>query len=221
MSAPHPRLPNRSIELFPSAYLTLASIIQGVALAALVQRVESTYLGFDATNWFLSSATFLVILIIWHEYLMMVLGYVWVPTLVDSIVPFAFVAGELFMAHFVASDERAWLLAYAATLVVGLVAWVVTSVQAKRHIEENREILEVAQRQQRFRGALLAGITILAVAGWALYAPLKLQHVQTGVAIVALVSIVLFAASSLSYWNRLGRRANAASPLATHDDRSQ
>jgi hypothetical protein len=47
---------------FAPAYLTLASIIQGVALTALVVRVEATYPGFNAVAWLLAVTTFLVIL---------------------------------------------------------------------------------------------------------------------------------------------------------------
>jgi hypothetical protein len=43
---------------FAPAYLTLTSIIQGVALAVLAARVEATYAQFDATDWLLTIATF-------------------------------------------------------------------------------------------------------------------------------------------------------------------
>ena len=74
---------------FAPAYLTLASIIQGVALSTLVVRVEATNTGFNAVAWLLTITTFLVILDIWNEYLMLVQAYVWLPSLLDSIVPFA------------------------------------------------------------------------------------------------------------------------------------
>ena len=44
---------------FAPAYLTLTSIIQGVALAVLAARVEATYMQFDATDWTLTTATWL------------------------------------------------------------------------------------------------------------------------------------------------------------------
>jgi hypothetical protein len=65
---------------FAPAYLTLASIIQGVALAFLAALVEATYAQFDATNWLLTAATFVGFLTVWNEYLMQVLAFVWVPT---------------------------------------------------------------------------------------------------------------------------------------------
>ncbi|HKV00501.1 MAG TPA: hypothetical protein VJQ26_00170, partial [Ktedonobacteraceae bacterium] len=58
---------------FAPAYLTLTSIIQGVALSTLVMRVESTNAQFDATNWLLTVATFVGFLAVWNEYLIQVL----------------------------------------------------------------------------------------------------------------------------------------------------
>lgn len=93
---------------FAPAYLTLASIIQGVALSTLVARVEATNTGFDAVAWLLTITTFLVILDIWNEYLMMVQAYIWLPSLLDSIVPFAFLAAETLPCPF-CLWERAWM----------------------------------------------------------------------------------------------------------------
>ena len=107
---------------FAPAYLTLASIIQGVALSTLVARVEATNTDFNVVAWLLTITTFLVILDIRNEYLMMVQAYVWLPSLLDSIVPFAFVAAELFLVHFVYGNVRGWLLAYAACYLVGIAA---------------------------------------------------------------------------------------------------
>jgi len=122
------------------AYLTLTSIIQGVALAFLAARVEATYAQFDTANWLLTSATFVGFLTLWNEYLMQVLTFVWVPTLVDSLVPFAFLAGELFMAHFVYGGLRYWLLSLGLTFVVGTLASIVTNRQARNFPEENRDV---------------------------------------------------------------------------------
>ena len=52
-------LSDRLKNQFAPIYLTLTSIIQGVALATLAARVEATYPGFDATNWVLVVATFI------------------------------------------------------------------------------------------------------------------------------------------------------------------
>jgi hypothetical protein len=198
---------------FAPAYLTLASIIQGVALSTLVIRVEATYANFNAVAWLLTVTSFLVILDIWHEYLMMVLAYVWLPTLLDSIVPFAFVAAELFLAHFVYGNERGWLLAYAGCYLVGIAAWFMQNVQVRRLTDENREIHDLLASQDRFRGVIVIILAVLSLLAWALYDVLRLGLVQLIVALVAFVGCVIFVSSSIPFWNQFlnyaqGKRVN-------------
>jgi hypothetical protein len=185
------------------AYLTLTSIIQGVALAFLAARVEATYALFDTTNWLLTIATFLGFLTVWNEYLMQVLMFVWVPTLVDSLVPFAFLASELFTAHFVYGGLRYWLLSLGLTFVAGTIARIVTSKQARTFPEENRDIDRALMPPIWVRAALGTVIPVLCLVAWALYDVLRLEQVQIVVALVALVAIIAFLGSSVPYWNRV------------------
>jgi hypothetical protein len=185
------------------AYLTLTSIIQGVALAFLAARVEATYARFDPTNWLLTIATFLGFLTVWNEYLMQVLMFVWVPTLVDSLVPFAFLASELFTAHFVYNGLRYWLLSLGLTFVVGTIANIVTSRQARTFPEENRDVARALTPLNWVRAVLGTVIPVLCLIAWALYDVLQLGQVQTVVALVALVAIIVFLGSSVPYWNRV------------------
>lgn len=188
---------------FAPAYLTLTSIIQGVALSVLAARVEATYAQFDATDWLLTIATFLGFLEVWNEYLMQVLAFVWVPTLLDSLVPFAFLAGELFMAHFVYHGLRGWLLTLGLIFVVGGASQIVSSMQARTLPEENRDIALVIAPQGWVRAALNAAIVVLSLCAWALYDVLQLGQVQLVVALVALVGIIVFIGSSVPYWNQV------------------
>ena len=185
------------------AYLTLTSIIQGVAFAFLATRVEATYARFDATDWLLTIATFVGFLTLWNEYLMQILMFVWMPTLVDSLVPFAFLASELFAAHFVYHDLRSWLLSLGLTFVVGTIASIVTSMQARTFPEENRDIARAITPLQRVRGALSTVILVLCLGGWALYDVLRLEQARIVVASIAVVAIILFLGSSVPYWNRV------------------
>ena len=185
------------------AYLTLTSIIQGVALAFLATRVEATYARFDAADWLLTTATFLGFLTLWNEYLMQILMFVWMPTLVDSLVPFAFLASELFTAHFVYQGLRNWLLSLGLTFVVGIIASIVTSTQARTFPEENRDVARALTPLIWVRAVLSAVILVLCLAGWALYDVLRLEQVQAIVALIALVAIILFLGSSVPYWNRV------------------
>jgi hypothetical protein len=185
------------------AYLTLTSIIQGVALGFLAVRVEATYAQFDTTNWLLTVTTFVGFLTLWNEYLMQILLYVWVPTLVDSLVPFAFLAGELFMAHFVYGGLRNWLLSLGLTFVVGTIASIVTSMQARTFPEENRDVARALTPLNGVRAVLSMLLLVLCLAAWALYDVLRLEQVQNVVALVALVAMIVFLGSSVPYWNRI------------------
>src|SRR5690348_15607044 len=124
-------------EQFAPAYLTLTSIIQGVALSTLVIRVEGTYEHFDTADWLLAAATLLAFLLVWHEYLMQALAYVWMPTLLDSAVPFAFLVAELFLAHLVYGNQRAWLLGGSLAFAVGILAYALRRTQTYRNSREN------------------------------------------------------------------------------------
>ncbi len=204
------QLSGRLKSQFAPAYLTLTSIIQGVALATLASRVEDNYLKFSVADWLLAVATFIAYLTVWHEYLMQALAFIWVPTLLDSAVPFAFLACELFLAHFIFQGLRTWLLVFALTFIVGIVARGVTVSQSVKLVEENREVTRATAYHGRIRIILSSGIIILTLAGWAFYNALHLWQMQTAVALVALVMIVGYLGSSVPYWNKAIRSTRAA-----------
>jgi hypothetical protein len=197
----------RMKSLFAPAYLTLTSIIQGVALAALVNRIESTSPQFDATNWLLAAAMLLIVLDIWHEYLMQSLAFVGMPTLLDSVVPFAFLVTELFGAHFVYGNQRAWLLAIGAGFVVGVAAWGTSLMGARAYAEENRGVLRAVGYWVWVRLGLTIALAVLCLGSWALYDTLRLGQRQFIVALVILLGIALFVGSTVPYWNRVLRHA--------------
>ena len=188
---------------FAPAYLTLTSIIQGVALAVLAARVEATYTQFDATNWTLTIATFLLFVTLWHEYLMQALAFVWMPTLLDSLVPFAFLACELFAAHFVYNGLRGWLLVLGLSFVVGVAAQLLTLTQARLLGEENRDLVGALRPISWMRAVLSTVIIVASLGAWALYEVLRLGQEAFVVALLAAVLMIVFLGSSVPYWNRV------------------
>ena len=188
---------------FAPAYLTLTSIIQGVALSVLAARVEATYPQFGATDWLLTIATFLMFVTLWHEYLMQALAFVWMPTLLDSLVPFAFLACELVAAHFVYHGLRWWLLALGLSLVVGGAAQLLTLTQARHLGEENRDLVGALRPYSRVRAALSAIIIVASLGAWALYDVLRLGQAAFVVALVAAVVPIVLLGSSVPYWHRI------------------
>ncbi len=131
--------------------------------------------------------------------------------MLDSIVPFAFVAAELFLAHFVYGNVRGWLLAYAGCFLVGIAAWFLQNAQVRKLAEENRNIHDRLAPYDRFRGVLVVILAILSLLAWALYDVLRLEQVQLFVALVAFVGSIIFIGSSIPFWNQfidyaLGKR---------------
>ena len=133
---------------------------------------------------------------------MMVLAYVWLPTLLDSIVPFAFVATELFLAHFVYGNVRGWLLAYAGCVLVGIAAWFLRNAQGRKLDEENRRVRNRLASYDRFRGVLVVILAVVSLLMWALYDVLRLDQVQLIVALIAFVGCIIFIGSSIPFWNQ-------------------
>ncbi len=188
---------------YAPAYLTLTSIIQGAAITTLVARVEATSTAYSTASWLLVAATFLSFVLIWHEYLMQALAYVWMPSLVDSLVPFAFLAVELFVAHFVYGNLRAWLLAVSIAYAIGVVASRATLVQARGQSGDNQGVLRAVGSVLPARLALTAGLAVLSFAAWALYDVLRLGQQPLAVALVALIGVAAVLASTVPYWNRV------------------
>ena len=210
------RVSQRLKEQFAPAYLTLTSIIQGVALTALVVRVEALYPEFGVVDWVLAVATFLVMVDIWHEYLMTVLAYVWTPTLLDTLIPFGFLTTELFLAHFV-DDLRPWLLCCGLVSLVGVGAWLQSQLRVRELADENREIYAILAGPRRYRGILGAALALLSLAGFGLYTLLGLGSAELAVALIALVGIIAVIASSIPMWNRIPRFAHGdTAPSARH-----
>jgi hypothetical protein len=186
-----------------TAYLTLSSIIQGVLISALVVRVEGAYTSFGAADWLLGAATLLAFLLIWHEYLMQALAFVWLPTLLDSLIPFTFLVVGLFLAHFVYGNQRAWLLAAAARFAVGIAAWGTSHISSRAHAEENIAVVGVLAQLSMARLALTVFPAAVFLAAWALYDVLGLGQIPVPVAAGALILIASRIAVTVPYWNRV------------------
>jgi hypothetical protein len=197
---------------FAPAYLTLTSIIQGVALSALVVRIEATGERFDLANWLLAAATLLAFLLVWHEYLMQALAYVWLPTLLDSAVPFAFLVAELFMAHFVYGNERAWLFAAGVAYIIGLAAYAVRRTQTYRHQQENAGVVRAITDFAGPRLAFSIVPAVLYLAAWALYDVLGLGQATAVVAALAVVVVIIVILGTIPYWQRVLAYARSARP---------
>jgi hypothetical protein len=102
---------NKLKALHSAGYLTLISIIQAVTFGLLVTGLIHNYQQLDATGWVLVANTFLVITIIWNEYIMGVSFYEWVMDYMDSLLPFLMGACQLVLVYFAFLELHRWLFA--------------------------------------------------------------------------------------------------------------
>jgi hypothetical protein len=84
---------------FSTSYLTLLSIIQGTAFAALFAKVQSlvTQHSFHAPEVVMTFGLFLLIVALWNQYLIGTMIYNWTLQLTDSLLPFGFGVFEFAM----------------------------------------------------------------------------------------------------------------------------
>jgi hypothetical protein len=104
----HQVLVNRSLEVSSSSFLTIISIIQGVALALLAQNTfprASLLVGIQ------SAALMLVLVAVFYYYLSMSILLRWAPSILDCFLPFGIASLEIppafFLGHVTAWN--AWL----------------------------------------------------------------------------------------------------------------
>jgi hypothetical protein len=211
------RVSRRLREQFAPAYLAISGLVQVLVLDALIARVEGDYTEYGAVEWLVAVATFLVCVDIWHEYLMTVLSHVWLPGLLDSLVPFAFLVTELLMVHFVGEDLRGWLLGYGLVALVGVAAWAQRNLRIRQFADEERDVPLALAARHWYRDALAVAVTAFGLLGWLLYDALGLESAQLAVAVAGLAGVVVIIASSVPMWNEILRYARGE-PVGT--DRS-
>lgn len=188
--------------------------IQGVALSTLISRVTPSLTAFDAVQWALTTTTFLIYIIVWNEYVMGGLTYVWMLTLIDAALPFTFLIVEVAMALAISRDPRAFLLANAGVAVVALAQYAHTYIQARREPADNRDALVVLGRMTRLRIVYLALVGVVAFATWALYDVLRLGQMRLPIALVILTLNIVYLVSAVPYWNQMLSYARGSTALA-------
>lgn len=116
----------RALNQFPMVLLTLVSIIQALALELMWGKISSggDYLwewNVDVlVAWGTISVTLLGILQVWILYATLVIGFNWLPTLRDSILPFVLGIVEFTMISLVGPEFSAlWLYALASLFLFG------------------------------------------------------------------------------------------------------
>jgi hypothetical protein len=138
-----PAVQRRIEEQFPALYLTLMSIIQGVALSYLVLTLDARLPRMSGLAWFQAAVSLVVLVIVWHEYALTAVTFVWRPTLLDTLLPFVIGCTEVVMAHNIGGAPMLWLGPNALVLGATLLAYLNLLWSAGRH-PRNRSLLRGA-----------------------------------------------------------------------------
>jgi hypothetical protein len=152
---------------FSTSYLTLLSIIQGTAFAALFAKVQSlvTDHKFHAPEAVMAIGLFLLIVALWNQYLIGTMLYNWTMQLTDSFLPFTFGVFEFAMIIQL-EDGVAVLAINGLFLLLGVVGFEHQYRQARR--SESAEF--TAQLARGFRAgdvtaSVVIGVLLLGAAG--------------------------------------------------------
>ncbi|CAA9892739.1 conserved membrane hypothetical protein [Candidatus Methylobacter favarea] len=96
------------------------------------------------------------------------MALIYVPKLIDGMIPFALGAGQCFSAYFVAHGARGWYWSLAAICVIGCLGYVNAEVNARLNPAENDQVLAFYGRHLRILqlSTLLLAAICTALAGF-------------------------------------------------------
>jgi hypothetical protein len=162
----------RSLEVSSTGFLTIISIIQGVALALLAQN---TFADPSALVYLQSITLLLVFVSVFYYYVAMSILFRWAPSFLDSFLPFGIASLEIPPAFFLGHPAawNAWLAAFWLFTSGGLYITIKWSPQS--HFGTDRKSHRLAHRfLHELKLTAAAGGFLMAVLG--LFAHLDSRH---------------------------------------------
>lgn len=148
---------------FREMYLALVSIIQGVTLAFLAERMFG---GPPPTveQWLAYIICLMMMVTVWMEYMVGSTAFAWIPTLLDSVIPFGLGMAEVPLIIAARMDAGAFLTRLAIFLAVGLLAYANWFHHARHGGELNEHSYPILGRYVRFGTAACAALLAATVA---------------------------------------------------------
>lgn len=178
----------RSIEVFPTAYATILSIVQGIALGTLAVRaallIHDPH-GIDLIDViFEALATVAVIAVVYYNYMWFLLLFRWAPRIWDTLIPLALGVANICVASTVGLDG-AWLIFLAVIQFVAIPSFWHT-------IRRSNSRMFTDPKDHRSTIHLLAGLIVTmslgaAVAGFAAWLLFHGYHVIVAESIIIVV----------------------------------
>jgi hypothetical protein len=151
---------------YSPSYLTILSIIQGVATGNLASVVAAGHQHFTFVQWILTLNAFVVLITIWNVFSVQSALWGWIPDVRDGAVPFVVGALELFLNNAIAASLSTWLIALALIGVAGAVGtWHIR--WRSSHEPENLELLDRLDGHiHLYAGYLIGGSGLLLALAW-------------------------------------------------------
>jgi len=215
---------HRLKDSFAPTYLTILSVIQGVALADLASVVAAEHRGFNVLHWLLVVITFGLLIAVWNLYSIHSMIWDWIPDVRDAIIPFLLGAIELTLNHMIAQSLDAWLFVGALLgIIASLAVWHARWRASKE--EENAELLNLLGKSHRSVLFYIIGASVIVIMlAIAIHmGSFEMNDGIQGWRGVSMLSIILLAAGclcgafffSIRYWNRVVKYASSGSIPAT------
>jgi hypothetical protein len=146
-----------------SASMTILSIIQGVALAALAAALAANYTRLSPAQFVLAADTFGVLIAVYTQILFDTMSWLQVPSFQGALVPFLTGAVELFLVATISTNMTFWLIG--ASVMIGLSSFGLANVwQLASADPENAPLLARVRGMRRSAHWYnVAGVVLFAV----------------------------------------------------------
>jgi len=161
------RIVERSLELSPMVYLTIVSIVQGVALALLVQHLQDEIMQHEmpiATILLQGLALLLILVFVFHFYSATSLYFRWPPSFMDAFMPFIIGPFEIVPAFYIGRGLP-WSIAVGAFWDIAIFGLAVTAAYTLiGHFGdvENPKAAAKARRAKAYFDSMLLELSALA-----------------------------------------------------------
>lgn len=159
---------------FPNIYLSVTSLLQGIALSQLVPIIL-IYLRVVPNPWsdihlLPLVIMMLIIFIVWHHYAISIFFLRWFPNIIDTLVPFLIGIGQFVLLSYINIETQIeeiqmepWTLGFAVFLIAGSFAYFLAAWRMEAELFDNVMSKEATliHTQLTRRYYNIAGISIL------------------------------------------------------------
>lgn len=190
---------------FSTVYLTLISVIQASVLSYLMVCADGLLGSITLRTGLLLVTTFLIVVSCWNEYVMGSTTFRWVPTLVDSFLPFLIGASEFLMVRSLSRNGAAWYFFLAAFCVFGYLAFF-NQYRAARRLPDNDVVFAALGQWTLASEILMLAVAVFSIVVGVIDGGLPLSSpARALLAVATLGATVVYFIRTAFYWRRITR----------------